>query len=79
MDFSFPTQDEICTAYQGGEAEVLELFGQVESTVVTLPKTLQNQVEAIKDSNFIVIKEKYLTLHHYLCEEYFLIFSLLLF
>ncbi|MCK5889086.1 MAG: hypothetical protein KAG19_04010 [Methylococcales bacterium] len=76
MDFNFPTQDEICTAYQGGEAEVPELFG---GTVVTLPKTLQNQVEAIKDSNFIVIKEKYLTLHHYLCEEYFLIFSLLLF
>ncbi len=49
MDFSFPTQDEIFTAHQGEKAEVLELFGQVEGTIVTLSKTLQNQAEAIKE------------------------------
>ncbi len=49
MDFSFPTKDEICTAYQQGEAGVLELFAQIEGTVITLSKTLQEQAEAIKE------------------------------
>ena len=49
MDFSFPTKDEISTAYQQGEAGVLELFDQIEGTVITLSKTLQEQAESIKE------------------------------
>ena len=49
MDFSFPTKDEISTAYQQGEAGVLELLGQIEDQMMTLSKTLQDQADAIKE------------------------------
>ncbi len=49
MDFNFPTKDEICAAYQQGEAGVLELFDQIEDQVMTLSNILQKQAEAIKE------------------------------
>jgi hypothetical protein len=49
MDFNFPSKDEISTAYQQGEAEVLKLFDQIEGQVMALSKILQEQAEAIKE------------------------------
>jgi transposase len=49
MDFNLPSKDEISTAYQQGEAEVLKLFDQIEGQVMALSKILQEQAEAIKE------------------------------
>ena len=49
MDFSFPKKDEISTAYQQGEVGVLELFDQIEDTIITLSKPYKSKQKLLKN------------------------------
>ena len=49
MNLKFPTEDEICVAYQQGEEAVLTLFNQFENELVNLAKALEEQADAIKE------------------------------